>query len=142
MRPSGEFVRFVVVNGVNTALYYGLYLALLLAMPYLAANLASLVVAVLVAYWLNARYAFRVEMTRKALAGFVVGQAATILLRTAVVWGLVALAGLDERLAPPVAVAVALPVAFLLTRLVMAERPAVPSPRRERVGAGDVLARV
>jgi putative flippase GtrA len=121
--PGGQFTRFAVVNAANTALYWGLYLALLLAMPYLVANVASLVVAVVVAYWLNARYAFHVSMTWKGLAGFVAGQAVTILLRTALVWALVEVLGMDERFAPPVAVALALPVAFVLTKMVMAERP-------------------
>lgn len=134
LRPSGEFVRFVVVNGVNTVLYWGLYLALLIVLPYMAANVVSLVVAVLIAYWLNARFAFRVGMSGKALAGFVAGQGVTVLLRTGLVWGLVELLHLDERLAPPVAVALALPVAFLLTRIVMA-------PAKERVPAHAVAAR-
>ena len=129
-RAGGEFVRFLVVNGVNTGLYWALYLALLLVMPYLAANTVSLVVAMLVAYWLNARFAFRVGMTGKALAGFAAGQAVTVLLRTAVVWALVELLGVDERLAPPIAVAVALPVAFWLTKAVMA-----PSRDGARVAA-------
>jgi putative flippase GtrA len=127
-RAGGEFVRFLVVNGVNTGLYWALYLALLLVLPYLAANTVSLVVAVLVAYWLNARYAFRVAMNGRALAGFAAGQAVTVLLRTAVVWALVDVLSVDERLAPPIAVLVALPVAFLLTKAVMA-------PPRARVPA-------
>jgi putative flippase GtrA len=130
-RPSGEFVRFLVVNGVNTGLYWALYLVLLLVLPYLAANTISLVVAVLVAYWLNARFAFRVGMNGRALAGFAAGQGVTVLLRTAVVWALVDVLGVDERLAPPAAVAIALPVAFLLTKAVMA-------PSRERVGVPAV----
>ena len=121
--PGGQFTRFAVVNAANTALYWGLYLALLLVMPYMVANVVSLVVAVVIAYWLNARYAFHVRMSVRGLAGFVAGQAVTIALRTALVWALVEVLGVDERLAPPVAVALALPVAFLLTRMVMAERP-------------------
>jgi len=133
--PGGQFTRFAVVNAANTALYWGLYLALLLVVPYLVANVAGLVVAVVVAYWLNARYAFHVLMSAQGLAGFVAGQAVTIALRTALVWALVEVLGVDERLAPPVAVALALPVAFVLTRMVMAEPPAAapvgaPAPVR------------
>ncbi|MGY2129855.1 GtrA family protein [Blastococcus sp. SYSU DS0617] len=129
--PRGEFVRFAVVNAANTALYWGLYLALLLVAPYMVANVASLVVAVVVAYWLNARYAFRVRMSVKALAGFLAGQGVTILLRIALVWAMVEAFGVDERLAPPIAVALALPVAFVLARTVMAERPAPAAPLGE-----------
>lgn len=116
---TGEFGRFIIVNGVNTALYWGLYLGLLLVLPYMAANLASLAVAVLIAYWLNARFAFRVGMNGRALAGFVAGQGVVIMLRTVAVWLLVEVAGLAAPLAPPIAVAVALPVAFVVSKLAM-----------------------
>ncbi len=83
---SGDFTRCVVVNGLNTGLYWGLQLALLVVLPYMAASLVSMTIAVVVAYWLNARFAFRVGMNGRALAGFVAGQALTIALRTSW-WG-------------------------------------------------------
>ena len=117
------FLRFVLVNVLNTGLYWGLYLLLLLVTPYLVANTLALVVAVLVAYLANARYAFGVAPSRGRLLRYLVANGTTVLLRTAVVWVLVALLALDEQLAPPVAVAVTMPAAFLLTGWAMAERP-------------------
>ena len=118
----GVFLRFVLVNVLNTGLYWGLYLLLLLVTPYLVANTLALVVAVLVAYVANARYALGVAPSRGGLLRYLVANGTTVLLRTAVVWVLVALLSLDEQLAPPVAVAVTMPAAFLLTRWAMAER--------------------
>ena len=127
------FLRFVLVNVLNTGLYWGLYLLLLLVTPYLVANTLALVVAVLVAYLANARYAFGVAPSRGRLLRYLVANGTTVLLRTAVVWVLVALLSLDEQLAPPVAVAVTMPAAFLLTGWAMAERP-------DRRPAGTVAA--
>lgn len=143
-RAGGEFVRFVVVNGVNTLAYWGLYLALLVVLPYMAANTVSLAVAVVLAYWLNARFTFRVGLSGRALAGFVAGQGVTILLRTALVWLMVELAGLPEAFAPPVAVALAMPVAFAVTKLALspAASPAaspVPAATPVPVPAGVVV---
>ncbi|ADB76869.1 GtrA family protein [Geodermatophilus obscurus] len=127
------FGRFVLVNVLNTGLYWGLYLLLLLVTPYLVANTLALVVAVLVAYLANVRYAFGVAPSRRRLLRYLVANGTTVLLRTAVVWVLVALLSLDEQLAPPVAVAVTMPAAFLLTGWAMAERP-------DRRPAGTVAA--
>ena len=127
------FLRFVLVNVLNTGLYWGLYLLLLLVTPYLVANTVALVVAVLAAYVANARWAFAVAPSRGSLLRYLVANGTTVLLRTAVVWVLVALLSLDEQLAPPVAVAVTMPAAFLLTGWAMADRP-------DRRPAGTVAA--
>ena len=119
MTAGRVFVRFVVVNVLNTALYYLLYLLFLLVVSYVVANVLSLGIAIGLAYLMNARYAFQVRMTGRSLVSFLVTNLTTMGLRTAVVWLLVELHLTGERLAPLVAVAVTLPVAFLLTKLVM-----------------------
>ena len=123
MDKRAVFLRFVVVNVLNTALYWGLYLVLLLVMPYVWANAVALVVAVLAAYLANARYAFRVSASRRSLWLFLVTNGTTMVLRTAVVWFLVEHLSVAEELAPGIAVVVTVPIAFVLTSLVMVERP-------------------
>jgi putative flippase GtrA len=125
----GTFLRFVLVNVLNTVLYWGLYLVLLLALPYFAANALALVVAVLVAYVANARYAFRVSASRWSLVLYLVTNGTTVLLRMAVVWALVDGLSLPESLAPPVAVAVTTPIAFVLTRWAMVQPLPVAAAR-------------
>jgi putative flippase GtrA len=129
------FLRFVVVNVLNTFLYWGLYLLLLLVMPYVWANAVALGIAILAAYVANARYAFRVRASRRSLWLFLMTNGTTMALRTAVVWLLVEHLSLPEQLAPPVAVVVTLPLAFGLTSLVMTDRPrsAAVAPTSGRV---------
>jgi putative flippase GtrA len=122
--PTGQFVRFVVVNVLNTVLYWGLYLLFLQVVPYLVANAAALLIAVLVAYVANARYAFRVGTSRWSLVMYLVTNGTTVALRMGVVWLLVDVLSLGEALAPPVAVAVTTPVAFVLTKWALRDRPA------------------
>jgi putative flippase GtrA len=124
------FLRFVLVNVLNTVLYWGLYLLLLPVTPYLLANALALVVAVLVAYVANARYAFEVATSRRSLVRYLVTNGTTVALRTGVVWLLVGVLSLGEALAPPVAVALTMPVAFALTRWAMRGRRATPGRRR------------
>jgi putative flippase GtrA len=117
------FVRFVAVNVLNTLLYWGLYLLLLPALPYLVANAVALALAVLAAYLLNVYYAFGVGASARSLLLFLAANGTTVLLRMAVVWVLVASSFVDPALAPLIAVAVSTPVAYLLTRRAMTSRP-------------------
>ena len=110
---------FVVVNVLNTLLYYGLYLLFLQVTDYGWANVLALSVAVLLAYAMNARYAFQVEMSGSSLAKFVVTNLTTMALRTGAVWLLVEFLATDERIAPLVAVVLTLPFAYLSTKFVM-----------------------
>jgi putative flippase GtrA len=119
MTSARVFVRFVVVNVLNTLLYYALYLLFLLVVPYVVANVLALGIAIVLAYLMNARYAFQVRMTGRSLLSFMITNLTTMGLRTLVVWQLVALQVTGERLAPLVATAVTLPIAFVLTKLVM-----------------------
>lgn len=125
---AGVFARFLLVNALNTGLYWGLYLVFLLAMPYFWANALALVLAVLVAYVANARYAFGVAISRSSLVRYLIANGTTILLRMVVVWALVESSILAEELAPPAAVAVTVPVAFLLTRWAMKATAPDPDP--------------
>lgn len=118
------FLRFVLVNVLNTGLYWVLYLAFLAWMPYFWANALGLVIAVLVAYVANARFAFGVTTSRETLIKYLVANGTTILLRMAVVWVLVTPLSLPEQLAPPAAVAITTPIAYLLTRWAMTARVA------------------
>jgi putative flippase GtrA len=122
------FLRFVLVNVLNTGIYWGLYLLFLLAMPYFWANAVALVIAVLLAYVGNARFAFGVAPSRANLVKYLIANGSTIVVRMVVVWLLVGPLPLPEEWAPPVAVALTMPVAFVLTKWAMAERSSRRSP--------------
>ena len=63
-----EFLRFGLVGVANTAVYYVVYLLLLLVLPYLAAHVLAWTVAVYFSFFLNAAFTYRVRPTwRKAL---------------------------------------------------------------------------
>ena len=127
------FLRFVVVNVVNTGIYYGLYLLLLLVLPYVLANVLALGAAILLAYAGNARWTFGTAMSGRALLAFVAGNGATTVLRTLVLWLLVEQARMSELTAPVLATAITFPVAYVLAELAMARRTV---PRHLALGSG------
>jgi putative flippase GtrA len=140
VRDVKVFATFVAVNVLNTALYYLLYLLLLHAVPYLVANLLALTLAIFVAYFANARFAFRVETSRRSLALFAVSNLMTMCLRTAAVWFLVELLAVGERPAPLIAAVITLPIAYLLTSLALGRRPDRGSPPARLRAATDSAA--
>ena len=134
----GVFCRFVLVNVLNTGLYWALYLLFLLVTPYLVANALALVIAILVAYVANARYAFGVDTSKSSLVKYVIANGTTVVLRMVVVWLLVAPLSLPAQLAPPAAVAITTPIAYVLTRWAMAApRSRTPGGHRRPVGSQD-----
>lgn len=113
---SGRILRFVAGGAANTALTYGIYLALLGPLGYRAAYTASFVAGIAIAYAINARLVFRVRWSWAAFAGYplvyLVQYAAGVALLSWLVDG----RSIDPRFAPLVVVAVTTPVMFFINR--------------------------
>ena len=130
-RPARELlsglVRYGLVGLANAATYYGTYL---LAHPhagYLVAHVVGLGAAMVLSFFLNCRFTFGVRPTWTRFLLYPASQAVNILATTVGVVGLVHL-GVDERLAPLLAAALALPVGFLAARFVITRALVPPSP--------------
>jgi len=118
--------RFAVVGVVNTGVYYGTYLLLRTVVHYLAAHLGAIAVAMVVSFFLNCLWTFRTRPTWRKFALFPLTNATNYVMTTVGVVVLVEWFGMDERLAPLVAAAAAIPVTYLLSRRVLTGRPAAP----------------
>ncbi|MGY1986968.1 GtrA family protein [Blastococcus sp. SYSU DS0669] len=129
--------RFAVVGVINTGVYYGTYLLLHVVVPYLVAHLLALVVAMVGSFFLNTLWTFRTRPTWRKFALWPLTNATNYLLTTVGVVVLVEWLGLAERVAPLVAAAAAIPVTFLLSRRLLAGRPAGPAGD---IGSGAVSA--
>lgn len=132
-RMLGEAVRFSLVGVVNTLVYLAVYLALVLALPYLLAHVLAYATGVVVSFFLNARFTYRTSPTLSKFLLFPLTQVPGLLATTVGLTLLVEVAGVDERVAAVLAVLLALPFAFLLSRWVLtgrgvfAPRPHAPS---------------
>jgi putative flippase GtrA len=118
--------RFAVVGVVNTGVYYGTYLLLRTVVHYLAAHLGAIAVAMVVSFFLNCLWTFRTRPTWRKFALFPLTNATNYVMTTVGVVVLVEWFGMDERLAPLVAAAAAIPVTYLLSRRVLTGRPTAP----------------
>jgi putative flippase GtrA len=123
----GGLVRYGLVGLANAATYYGTYLLAHPRAGYLVAHTVGLGTAMVVSFFLNCRFTFRVRPTWTRFLLYPASQVVNILATTVGVVGLVHL-GIDERLAPLVAAGLALPVSFLAARFVITRAVIDPRP--------------
>lgn len=128
-----EVGRFAAVGVVNTLTYYGSYLLLVLALPYLAAHVLAFAISMTGSFLLNCLVTYRTRPTWRKFLLFPLTVAANFTITTVGVAVLVELLSVDERVAPLLAAVVAIPLTFVATRAVLVGRtPAVLLPQDSR----------
>jgi putative flippase GtrA len=111
--------RFAIVGLVNTGVYYVSYLLLRLLVHYLVAHLLAILVAMVVSFFLNCLWTFQTRPTWRKFALWPLTNATNYLMTTVGVVLLVEWLRVDQRIAPLIAAAAAIPVTFLLSRKVL-----------------------
>ena len=118
-RLDRPFTRFLISGGINTALTYLIYLALVPFMAYTLAYSVSYVAGIVIAYVINTRFVFQARMqARSALLYplvYVAQYAAGVVLLALLVEAL----GLDERIAPAAVIVLTIPLTFILSRVII-----------------------
>lgn len=122
--------RFVVVGVINTVVYYSCYLLLNTFLPYLAAHLTALVIAMVGSFFLNTYWTFQTRPTWKKFAIFPLTNLTNYVVQTFGVVIFVETLHLNEQIAPLASAVVAIPITFLLSRKILLEKPA-----EERISA-------
>jgi putative flippase GtrA len=123
----GRIVRFAVVGVLNTAVYYGLYLTFALVLPYLAAHVVAFVLSMVGSFFLNCRFTFHTRPTLRKFLLFPLSNVTNFVVTSIGLYVLVQLFGSNVRLAPLLAASLAIPITFLVARLVLAERRGAPA---------------
>ncbi|WP_184573247.1 GtrA family protein [Streptomyces zagrosensis] len=127
---TGQFVRFGLVGVVNTGTYYLSYLALLWWFPYLAAHVMAFALSTVGSYFLNVYITYRTRPAWRTFLLFPLTTVANFTITTGGVYVLVDLAGMNSKAAPLIAAAAAVPITFIVSRMIMvrpaAEKAACP----------------
>lgn len=116
---SPALLRFVVVGAANTAVYYLAYRLLLTGLPYLPAHLLAYGLGIVFSFVANSLFTFRVRPTWRRFLAFPLTTAANFLVVTFGAVLLVERGWMDERYATLLMTVLAIPVTFVLTRLVL-----------------------
>ncbi|MFC9847631.1 GtrA family protein [Streptomyces sp. NPDC060223] len=130
-RPiSRQILAFALVGVVNTLTYYGFYLLLLTRLPYLAAHILASVLSMIGSFFLNARFTYRTRPTLRKFLLFPLTNATNFVVTTAGVYVVVGVFHVGDRIAPLLASVVAIPVTFVVSRMIMLPKgaPATATP--------------
>jgi putative flippase GtrA len=111
-----QFLRFVIVGGVNTVATYLVYLAFLQIVDYRIAFTVSFVAGIFIAYALNSSVVFKTRWALSRLVSYPLVYLVQYGLSLGLLTLLVDALGIDRRLAPFISLVALLPVTFLLNR--------------------------
>lgn len=114
---NNEFTRFVVVGGLNTVNYYLVYLLCfnLLDWHYLVSHVLGFIVSLVISFFLNVYFTYRVKPTFSKFIQFPLSQLANITLSSCLMYLFVDLLGWNGNAAPFAALFITVPVTFLIT---------------------------
>ncbi len=116
---NAEFLRFLVVGGINTAIGYGMYLLFNVVMDYRLAYTLSYLCGILVAFVLNSILVFRQALRWKSLAIYPVVYVLQYGLGLLLVWVCVSILYLPEAYAPLVVIPLAIPMTYAANRIIL-----------------------
>ncbi|WP_020552295.1 GtrA family protein [Embleya scabrispora] len=114
-----QAIRFALVGVVNTGTYYLLYLGLRHVVPYLVAHITAFILSMIGSFFMNTYFTYKVKPTWKKFLLFPLTNVTNFVITTVGVYALVSWVSMDERIAPLVAAAAAIPVTFVVSRKVM-----------------------
>lgn len=113
-----KFVRFLLTGGLNTALTYFVYLILMSFLPYIWSYSISYVCGIFLSFMLSRFFVFKEHQGLKSALLFPFVYLAQYILGVVIVWLWVNKLLLSEYLAPLAAIALTLPLTFVLSKLV------------------------
>lgn len=117
-----ELVRFGAVGLTNTAVYFGCFIALHSVLAYLVAHVMAFAVSIVVSFFLNCAFTFRVRPTWGRFVRFPLSNLTTFLVMTAGVSLLVEGFDADPDIAALVSALVGVPVSYVVSRLLLVGR--------------------
>lgn len=116
-----EAFRFLLAGAINTAVTYIIYYALLSWLDYVLAYSIAFSIGVLLSFYLNARFVFRVAATWRKLLLYPTVYVVQYFLGVGVLWIAVERMALSKPLAMLLVIGVSIPVTFLLTRSILSK---------------------
>lgn len=131
MKVGSEALRFLVAGAVNTLLTLLLYWGLLRFLSYAVAYTIAYVAGIGLAYWLNARFVFRVAASARTFAMFPLVYVVQYLLGLATLYAAVEWLGIPRAVAILVSIALTIPVTFVLSRTIL-KTPRPQTEERDR----------
>ncbi|KAA6447822.1 GtrA family protein [Bacillus swezeyi] len=112
-----EFIRFAAVGVVNTLNYYAVYLLLhiLLQMNYMVSHIAAFFVSLVISFFLNCYFTFKIKPTLSKFLQFPLTQLFNLAASSLFVYVFVNFLKMNSSAAPLASMFLTVPLTFLLT---------------------------
>lgn len=123
---SRQFYAFLVTGTINTGLTYLIYLVILCFMNYIIAYSISFTCGVLMSYYMNSAFVFNSTLEFKKALRFVFFYIFQYCLGLILLYFLVTIAEINQKIAPFAVVLVTVPLTFLLSRHALHHQPILP----------------
>lgn len=114
-----QVVRFALVGVVNTATFYGFYLALHPWMPYFLAYTCAFVLSMIGSFFLNTYFTYRTRPTWRKFLLFPLTNLTNYVVTSVGVFVLVEWVHMNDKIAPLAAAAAAIPFTYVLSRRIL-----------------------
>ncbi|MFF2022072.1 glycosyltransferase [Streptomyces sp. NPDC058171] len=134
-RVVRQFLLFVAIGFVNTAVYLVVYMSLNRWLPYLAAHVLGYAVSVVGSFLLNSYITCRTKPTWHAFVRYPLSSVAGLLAAGGLLYLAVGHLGMDENIAALAAGVLVTPLSFLLARWAITSGAPAPAPYEVR-GSG------
>lgn len=118
MRNAGSGIRFLLAGGLNTAITYAIYLALLQITSYQISYAIAFASGVVISYVLSRVFVFKTHQGYRSALMLPLVYLIQYLTGAAVVWIWVDLLAQHPMLAPAISILVTLPLTYFLSKFV------------------------
>ncbi|UOQ93634.1 GtrA family protein [Halobacillus shinanisalinarum] len=112
-----EFIRFIVVGIINTLNYYMVYLLLhvMIEIDYMTAHIGSSLISLVISFFLNSYYTFKVRPTLSKFLQFPLTQLFNIAVSSFFVYLFVENLRINSTIAPVLSIFITVPLTFIIT---------------------------
>ncbi|EHM71569.1 MULTISPECIES: GtrA family protein [Staphylococcus] len=119
-----EIIKFVIVGGINTFNYYVVYLLLLkvLNVQYLVSHITGFIVALIISYYLNCYFVYKVQPTLRKFLQFPITQLVNVGMQTLLLFIFVRFFHINSVIAPFAGLIITIPVTFILSKYILRDR--------------------
>lgn len=116
-----EIIKFVIVGGINTFNYYVVYLLLLkvLNVQYLVSHITGFIVALIISYYLNCYFVYKVQPTLRKFLQFPITQLVNVGMQTLLLFIFVRFFHINSVIAPFAGLIITIPVTFILSKYIL-----------------------
>ena len=133
-----RWARFLISGAINTSVTYLLYLLLNIFLDYQLAYFISFFSGIVLSYWLNSVIVFKVSLSWKKFFSFPLVYVVQYLIAALILRYTVTQLNIDEMLAPLITIVITLPITYLISRFLLADRRGPHGPPAATRGEGSV----